>query len=166
MKLVWFGGGCFRLHYGGRIYLANPADAEGVAESELRAGVDRELPADGKGDLQSWKPRRKARLIDSGSDDPAILSFAGGGWTIEDGSEDPLLVLPATQLGQLAAKPGVLLVWGTDSALQVTSLLNRVQPGLVALADPELDDDGFASIAAAATESAVIILERRLAVEA
>lgn len=166
MKLVWFGGGCFRLHYGGRIFLAGAADAEGVAESELHAGVDHELSTGGDADLKAWKPRRKARLIDDDGVNPAVTAFAGGGWAIEDGSEEALLVLPAGELANLTTRPGVLVVWGESAAKATAVLLANLQPGLIAIADPGLNDASFARIAAAVTESAVTVLERGLAVEA
>lgn len=173
MKLTWFGNTTFRIHIGGQIVVVEPAGApERVDGTELVSGADLVVQLDHDHpavDLDAWKPRARARLLDAGDRPRAVEVLRGGAGTlILDADEDmPLLLLPTgvPTLGRWVEKAVVVLA-GAALAERGEALIAKRVPRLIALAGAEVEQDAaFAHLPAILDGAGLVALEQGMAIE-
>ncbi len=173
LKLTWFGNTAFRIHIGGQIVVID-ADAApaGVDRTELVSAADLVVGLNNNpspSDLESWRPRRRERLLDS-SDTPRPVQVwsAGQDCLLIDADEDMPLLLAAAAVPELGrwAESAVVVLVGKEMAVRGGQLIEHTMPRLIALAggDGELDAV-FAQLPARLDGTGLVALEPGLAVE-
>lgn len=171
MKLTWFGGETFRLYLGGKIVLVrNGPLPPGIDVTEAGAGADQQIDLSASS-LAPFSPdrltRAPTRLIDqTPAPDLRISAFADGVCLIAP-DEPTVFIAPAetAEWGRFADN-AVIVLTGVDLAPKARTILTTARPKLLALAVPKITDADFTAIAAAAGQSAVQLLEFRMALEA
>jgi hypothetical protein len=159
MKITWFAAMTLRIQIAGRTVVIHADDApDGVDVTELIGGaqtlVSTENPDLADFDPETWRPRRRARLIDREPGDEAL----------------DLYRLGIRGLVADSADEGLLVVEDADAAVQCaahgTALLDIARPRLIALAvtDGEVDI-AFDTLAPLLGGASLIVLEPGLAVE-
>lgn len=146
MKLTWFGSLTFRVQLGGSIVVLDAVDApQGIDAAELVSGADLVISVDQgqQVDLETWRPRRPARLLDEAGTPQGVQTWNAGNGTMlfEAPGEPPLLILSETipKLGRWASEAVVVLHGDVGELARL--LLAQCAPRLIALAGSEADID-------------------------
>jgi hypothetical protein len=177
MKITWFAAMTLRIQIAGRTVVIHADDApDGVDVTELIGGaqtlVSTENPDLADFDPETWRPRRRARLIDREPGDEALdLYRLGIRGLVADSADEGLLVVEdadaAVQWNRWADEAVVVLSGsGAQCAAHGTALLDIARPRLIALAvtDGEVDI-AFDTLAPLLGGASLIVLEPGLAVE-
>lgn len=178
MKITWFAAMTFRIQIAGRIIVIDPEGApEGIDPAELASGAQGVVAASDDSvplfDPQSWRPRRRVRLIDEEEGDEALnLYRLGEKGLVADSADEGVLVIEdgdiRTQWGRWADN-GVVVLCGTgaECAAQGAALLEIAWPRLIALAVTDgAADMAFEALAPQLEGASLTVLEPGLAVEA
>ncbi|WP_127143407.1 hypothetical protein [Pelagibacterium montanilacus] len=178
MKIVWLGGSTFRIQIEGRILVIEPDGApRDIEPAELRSGADTLVDLDSADlphfDAESWRPRRRTRLIDEPQGDEGLdLRRLSSRAIVCDTRDEGMMVLAETsvppQWGRWADAAVVVLAGaGRACAAAGTALLDIARPKLIVLAVPaEEVDAAFAALAPQLAGSGLVVADAGLAVEA
>jgi len=182
MKITWFGNTTFRLCVGGGIVVVDPEGAPGYVERhEVASGADFVVPlvASSQGnrletlDLQNWRPRLAARLIDADEEsNPSVrpCRIAEAAVLVEAEGEALAVVEPDradVEWGRWIDEIVIVLTGEPELCMQATrAALAAGRPRLICLALPEADPEDVLSQLAGELDSVSLqALEPGLAVE-
>jgi hypothetical protein len=179
MKLTWFGSTAIRIHIGGSILVADPANAPAhVDHAELISGADRVFETAGPAralpeiDPSQWHRRKPPRPLDEGDwpSQPVDVLRIGPGAVLVEAVGEPYLVLvtgAAPRFGRWADDAVIVLFGsGVETAATGTALLDVARPRLIALADEhDTIDSAIDALREHLDGAALIALEPGMAVE-
>lgn len=177
MRITWFGGKVFRLYVGGRIFVTDPNNVhEGSSTHEVVAAADRLIDlSDGFQEFpylepENWKRRRRVRIVDAPDEQIAGLYSVGGeALFIDEPEEGPVVVAPGegTAWGAYCDGAVVVLYGKTKFVMEgVRDLLRCARPRLLALACEGHEEPDVSSLMPILADTALVVLERGLSVEA
>lgn len=177
MKITWFAAMTFRIHIAGRIVVVHADGApQHVNPAELVGGAQTLVSADSpelaRLDPLSWRPRRRARVIDvdPGEEGLSLYRLSARG-LVADSLDEGLLVLEEAGIQaqwNRWADGAVVVLWGTgaECAAHGLALLDIARPRLIALAVTDgAIDVAFDALADDIGDASLVVLEPGMAVE-